>query len=552
VKLTRVGFAKFRSIGEDPVFIDLTAKANVFIGPNNAGKSNVFRALEFIRSEGKERQRPTPQLDLHKRSQEHKFMLTLVATPEEDDNSFLSVMDEIRITYNFDDRNPEYSETPFHRMDFQTFSRVFYQLANTQFNRRPRDEEMPRFYGEAAATLVGPLLLQIPEVHVIAAIRQIGEGDQYSLDGGGAIKTLASWLHPDIGKDHLEERVQQVQALLRRLLNMPKVRIEVPDTKDKIIVRNDGLRLPLESYGTGIHELLILAIDIYSKNDVIFCIEEPEIHLHPRLQREFLRFLIEETDNRYLLATHSHALMMPSDDVAITHLWLENGVTRNRRVETTGHTLQVLSDLGVAASDLLQANSVIWVEGPSDRVYLNRWLKLLVPNAREGIDYAIMFYGGRLLAQVSMDRETLPNPEDLVPLLRINQRSAIVIDSDLGKSSGELSETKQRVCRECEEYNIVCWVTDGREIENYLPSEIIEDAYEELTEIRKTIRFGSFGRLEQALKKAYGSTWRAKWSYDRAKVAIARRIASRFDERHFSDGLRKHVQHLVAMICEAS
>lgn len=30
-----------------------------------------------------------------------------------------------------------------------------------------------------------------------------------------------------------------------------------------------------------------------------------------------------------------------------------------------------LDDLGVKASDLLQANGIIWVEGPSDRAYIH-------------------------------------------------------------------------------------------------------------------------------------------------------------------------------------
>jgi chromosome segregation ATPase len=47
MKLTHVGIAKFRSIGEDFVTIDLTKKINGLVGANNCGKSNVRRALDF-------------------------------------------------------------------------------------------------------------------------------------------------------------------------------------------------------------------------------------------------------------------------------------------------------------------------------------------------------------------------------------------------------------------------------------------------------------------------------------------------------------------------
>lgn len=50
----------------------------------------------------------------------------------------------------------------------------------------------------------------------------------------------------------------------------------------------------------------------------------------------------------------------------------------------------VCADLGYRPSDLLQANAIIWVEGPSDRIYINHWLDQQAPDLVEGIDYSIM------------------------------------------------------------------------------------------------------------------------------------------------------------------
>ncbi len=118
---------------------------------------------------------------------------------------------------------------------------------------------------------------------------------------------------------------------------------------------------------------------------------------------------------------------------------------------------KVLNDLGIRAADILQANFVLWVEGRSDRIYLNRWISLTAAELVEGIDYSVMFYGGRLLSHLSLSREEPGlSAEELIKLLRINQNSAIVIDSDLYTRDAEINETKNRIVKECQEAGVLC------------------------------------------------------------------------------------------------
>ncbi|MFF2851601.1 hypothetical protein ACFVT5_35500 [Streptomyces sp. NPDC058001] len=126
-------------------------------------------------------------------------------------------------------------------------------------------------------------------------------------------------------------------------------------------------------------------------------------------------------------------------------------------------------------SDLLQTNAVIWVEGPSDRIYLKHWIERTEKDLIEGIHYSIMFYGGGLLNHLTSTDEEVT---DFIKLRRLNRHLAIVIDSDRTQADMPINETKQRVR---DEFDIdpaqgFAWITDGYTIENYVPPAILRAA----------------------------------------------------------------------------
>lgn len=139
------------------------------------------------------------------------------------------------------------------------------------------------------------------------------------------------------------------------------------------------------------------------------------------------------------------------------------------------HTLfEALRALGYRASDLLQTNCVVWVEGPSDRIYLLHWLKAIAPELIEGVDFSIVFYGGALLSRLSAMTEELDDPT-LVDLWRINRRMWVLMDADRGE--GELKPAVQRLRDEVAEAGAGgTWVTSGYTIENYIDPQVLAEA----------------------------------------------------------------------------
>ena len=155
----------------------------------------------------------------------------------------------------------------------------------------------------------------------------------------------------------------------------------------------------------------------------------------------------------------------------------ENGVSSIQIVDDFITKSEVLNDLDVRASDLLQSNGIIWVEGPSDRIYIKRWMEIWGGgDLREGIDYQFLYYGGRLLSHYTADESHEEN--ELISILTTNRNSAIVIDSDKTSQSKPINDTKKRIQAEFDKLNLFCWITKGKEIENYVPCQAINDKFD--------------------------------------------------------------------------
>jgi len=109
----------------------------------------------------------------------------------------------------------------------------------------------------------------------------------------------------------------------------------------------------------------------------LIAIEEPENHLHPKLQKTFVGAVKElvGSQKQIFLSTHSPFIF---DRVNLSSIWfvykdgLEGKVQNISSLEGISNILQ---QLGVKPSDLLLANGILIVEGPSDKLVYSDWAR---------------------------------------------------------------------------------------------------------------------------------------------------------------------------------
>ncbi len=284
--------------------------------------------------------------------------------------------------------------------------------------------------------------------------------------------------------------------------------------------------------GSGIKTILQVLLNLIvlpklekkKEDQYIFLFEELENNLHPAMQRRLFNYIQEYAsrfNSVFFITTHSNVVIdsfSGKSNAQIIHV-SDNKVNT---VSCSRDVNNILDDLELKASDIFQSNGIVWVEGPSDRNYLNKWLQIIAPELKEGLHYSIMFYGGKLLSNLSFEYIE----SELVPLLKINRNAFVIIDKDRRNINQQINITKQRIEEEIGKDK--CWITSGIEIENYLTEGTIIKWLESNGILKPKFKPEKFKKFDDVIN----NNW--KLNYSLKKNAYSKEIVNFITDKDFT------------------
>src|SRR5262249_16239340 len=184
----------------------------------------------------------------------------------------------------------------------------------------------------------------------------------------------------DKGLDRLykEEPLKSINQFLHKYLDIT-IEVFKPPTNDMSLemffVRVDGSRINPTDLSSGQKEILHFIFTIYGfdlKHGVVI-IDEPELHLHPQMQREYLK-IIEDVrhkfDVQFILVTHSPTFVNQNTIDHVCRFTYKEGATQIiiPSIKESEKNLTRILDLTNSAK-IFFVNKAILVEGDTDEYF---------------------------------------------------------------------------------------------------------------------------------------------------------------------------------------
>lgn len=217
----------------------------------------------------------------------------------------------------------------------------------------------------------------------------------------------------------------------------------------KILDKSTNIESDILSCGTGYQSMIILSIlEAYvelaqKKTEYILIIEEPEVYLHPSLQRKMIdTLLMISANNQVIFSSHSPITVGKMERNQIKLVKRENGEATLFDISIA----EIINELGIRADDILVNKGIIFVEGRDDKAIVECILNKLHVGASDEIN--VLITGNCENLKFFANAELLINNRFDVPFLIIRDADAMDVEQRTNDLLSEMIKVGRNLTQE--------------------------------------------------------------------------------------------------------
>lgn len=337
---------------------NFSERINVFIGPNNSGKSTIINSIFTLQRQG-----------------------VLIGT----DITIGEHSGEVKL----------YIEGEFHgHGTFQLNSNYTFNPATTE--RRLFNEYGNHTHNPAPITEVEPHNLIYPYLSKRKAVNFTDQINQQNTNSVlGNFTHLFSKIDRLVTPQFQPGNTEYINAC-KNILGFEISTLASQEGKKGVYFVHNQEHIPLIAMGEGVTNIIGLITDLCVAEGKVFLIEEPENDIHPTALKSLLNFIIEKSNsNQFFISTHSNIVMKylgGSEDSKIFNISSELSDSQRPNLYISNLTevpnnvedrKAVLENLGYEFNDFGLWSAWLFLEESSAEILIREWfIKWYVPKLK--------------------------------------------------------------------------------------------------------------------------------------------------------------------------